>query len=92
MKTVLVRHATNMQTQTKLTLRLNSALIEQAKAYGKTRGKSLSQLVSDFFVALEREDGPASLPPLVASLKGAARGVELDEDDYRQHLVRKHLG
>ncbi|MDP2831708.1 MAG: DUF6364 family protein [Pseudomonadota bacterium] len=81
-----------MQTQTKLTLRLNSALIEQAKAYGKTRGKSLSQLVSDFFVALEREDGPALLPPLVASLKGAARGVELDEDDYRQHLAKKHLG
>lgn len=82
-----------MQTQTKLTLRLDSGLIEQAKRYGKAHGKSLSQLVADFFTALEAEDQDApSLPPLVASLKGVARGIELDEDDYRQHLVRKHLG
>lgn len=80
-----------MQTQTKLTLRLDAALIEQAKAYGKGRGKSLSQLVADYFVALEQPPGQEPLPPLVASLKGAARGADLDEADYRRHLAEKHL-
>lgn len=80
-----------MQTQTKLTLRLDEALIEQAKQYGKAHGKSLSQLVADFFTALEWEGQELPLPPLVASLRGAARGVELDESDYRQHQSRKYL-
>lgn len=83
-----------MQTQTKLTLRLDAALIERAKTYGKERGKSLSQLVADYFAMMEKSDRSESLPPLVASLKGAARGMDLDADveEYRGHLVDKYLG
>ena len=38
--------------QTKLTLRLESELIEQAKEHAKQQGKSLSQIVADYFLIL----------------------------------------
>lgn len=78
--------------QTKLTLRLDENLIASAKRYGEAQGKSVSQLVAEFFQMLEYKEPRAALPPLVASLKGAAAGVALNEQDYRQHLETKHLG
>jgi len=77
----------------KLTLRLEDALIDQAKAYAKRRGKSLSQVVADYFALLET-DGPMiehDLPPLTRALRGALRGADIDESDYRQHLEEKYL-
>jgi len=35
--------------QTKLTLSLDAELVEQAKLYAKEQGKSLSQMVGDYF-------------------------------------------
>ena len=66
---------------TKLTLRLEETLIEQAKAYAKRRGKSLSQVVADYFTHLEAEEPPIEpdLPPLTRSLHGALRGASIDE-------------
>lgn len=81
-----------MQTQTKLTLRLDAELIEHAKAYASERGTSLSQLVAEYFLALEQVGSTSALPPLVASLKGVALDVDLNEDDYRRHQEQKHLG
>jgi hypothetical protein len=46
--------------QTKLTLRLHERLIRRAKAYARRRGKSLSQIVSDFFVGLDEPRGPGA--------------------------------
>jgi len=80
--------------QTKLTLRIDEALIEKAKRYGHAHGKSVSQLVAAYFALLDRTepDGESGLPPLAAALRGVAAGCGLDERDYREHLVRKHLG
>ena len=39
--------------QTKLTLRLDEHLIENAKVFAKQSGKSLSQMVADYFFQLE---------------------------------------
>jgi hypothetical protein len=39
--------------QAKLTLRLSDHLISQAKSYAKNHGKSLSQLVAEYFRSLE---------------------------------------
>lgn len=72
--------------QTKLTLRLDDALIAQAKEYAKERGKSLSQIVADYFQLLteDRVDcGEAS--PITDSLLGILRNTDVDENDY--HLV-----
>ena len=40
--------------QTKLTLRMDDELIARAKAHAKKRGKSVSQLVADYFYVLEK--------------------------------------
>jgi hypothetical protein len=78
--------------QSKLTLRLDEDLIREAKALARQRGTSL--LVADYFRALSRSrsDRPEDeeLPPLTRALAGALRGADVDEEDYRAHLDRKH--
>jgi hypothetical protein len=91
--------------QTKLTLRLDQRLIEDAKAYASEHGRSVSQLVAEYFVALAPasrqkaatpQDWKDELDPLTRKLVGAAvpkTGDRMpDVEDYRAHLRRKHLG
>ena len=77
--------------QTKLTLRLDGQLIERAKAHAKKRGKSVSQMVADYFALMDRDDRPEPLAPLTRSLHGALGGTDIDEDTYREHLKEKCL-
>jgi len=79
----------------KLTLRLDEHLIARAKAIGKAQGKSVSQLVADYFAALDAQGASsdaAELPPGVRSLVGVLRGTQAGVDDYREHLADKYLG
>ncbi|OIO58743.1 MAG: antitoxin [Alphaproteobacteria bacterium CG_4_10_14_0_2_um_filter_63_37] len=83
--------------QTKLTLRLDDALIEQAKNYGKGQGKSVSQLVAEYFqllgsAASSKQQPQEALPPRIRSLKGLILGSQITEEDYREHQIQKHLG
>ena len=91
--------------QTKLTLRLDQSLIEGAKRYAAEHGSSVSQLVADYFVAFsarpekrvpKRDDWLQELDPMTRKLVGAAvpkaGDGALQEDDYKAHLRRKHLG
>jgi len=77
---------------TKLTLRLDDQLIRGAKRYAARSGKSVSQLVGDYFAILEAGDEPSGveLTPRVRRLLGALAGVAVDERDYRRHLEDKH--
>ena len=71
--------------QTKLTLRLDEQLVKRAKAYAKKSGKSVSQLVAEYFSLLNER--PPSEPELTASvrrLKGALKASKVSEQDYRQ--------
>ena len=77
--------------QTKLTLRLEEQLIERAKAHAKKRGKSVSQMVAEYFALLDRDDRPEALAPLTRSLFGSLRGAVVDEDTYREHIEEKYL-
>ena len=77
--------------QTKLTLRLDAQLIERAKTHARNRGKSVSQMVADYFALLGQEDPHEMLPPLTRSLRGALRGAPIDEDEYHRHLEEKYL-
>ncbi len=77
--------------QSKLTLRLDAELIEQAKVHARNRGKSVSQMVADYFALLDREESGETLPPLTRSLHGALRGADLDKDEYRRYLEEKYL-
>ena len=79
--------------QTKLTLRLEEELIEQAKSYASRTGKSVSQLVADYFRLLtsgKKEPAPPSAP-ITRSLRGLLRDSQLDEKEYRKYLEDKYL-
>jgi Family of unknown function (DUF6364) len=79
--------------QTKLTLRLEDQLIEQAKSYAAKAGKSVSQLVAEYFKLLTSEKKTKPTPPstpITQSLRGLLRGSKLDEKDYKKYLEEKH--
>lgn len=78
--------------QTKLTLRLEEALIKRAKTRARKLGKSLSQIVADYFALLNEDGGkvPPELPPLTRSLKGSLRESDVDHGDYLRYLEEKH--
>lgn len=81
--------------QTKLTLRLDRALIEQAKQYAEQRGYSLSQLVAEYFSVLTAEQEPGEsykneLPPITRSLVGILKGSNFDPEDYHRYLEEKY--
>ncbi len=79
--------------QTKLTLRLEAQLIEDAKTYARKRGKSVSQIVADYFalLAAHAPKGAEPLPPVVRALKGALADYDVGEPDYRKYLEEKYL-
>ena len=79
--------------QTKLTLRLEDQLIEQAKSYAALAGKSVSQIVADYFKLLTSEKIKSVSPstPVTQSLRGLLRESKLDEKDYKKYLEEKHL-
>ncbi|MDD2851991.1 MAG: DUF6364 family protein [Desulfuromonadaceae bacterium] len=78
--------------QTKLTLRLEDHLIEQAKSYALHSGKSVSQLVAEYFrlLASEKKDVAVPTAPITQSLRGLLRESSLDENDYKKYLEEKH--
>lgn len=77
----------------KLTLRVERKLIQEVKKQARKEGTSVSQMVSDYFQALQsqkREKGDEELPPRTASLSGVLK-KSVDEADYKKHLEEKHL-
>ncbi len=78
---------------TKLTLRMDDHLIESAKKYSAQTGKSVSKLVSDFFVIIKNEKlkDSSSITPTVKSLKGILKESEFSEITYKKHVEEKYL-
>jgi hypothetical protein len=78
---------------TKLTLRLDEKLIASAKRHSAASGRSVSQLVADFFSLLEAQSTSTDVEvtPRVRALRGVLAGSELDEGEYRRHLENKYL-
>ena len=81
-----------MTMQTKLTIRVDDRLIHRAKAHARQTGKSVSQLVADYFAVLEvlPTGELANLPPITRELYGALADASGDEADYREHLEEKY--
>jgi len=77
--------------QTKLTLRLEDSLIQQAKDYAKQHDKSLSQVVADYFQALTQKSNKALTAPVTQSLIGVLDASNVDATDYKKHLEEKYL-
>jgi len=78
---------------TKLTLRMDDHLIASAKKYSAQTGKSVSKIVSDFFVIIKNDKlkNSSSITPTVQSLKGILKDSEFSENDYKRHLEEKYL-
>jgi len=74
----------------KITIQLDEDLIRQARSYSKKKGKSISQIVADYFTLLGKKP-PSEITPIVQSLKGSLKGGQVDEEDYRRHLEEKYL-
>ncbi len=78
--------------KTKLTLRMDDGLVEKAKIEAQRRGKSVSQMVAEFFESLSKTSrGKKALPPLTASLVGLLKGHRASEAAHKKHLREKHL-
>ena len=76
----------------KLTLKLDSTVIERAKKYARQNNISLSRLIENYlqFVASQNEKTP-EVTPLVESLTGV---ITLDSEDigkdYSDFLAKKY--
>jgi len=71
---------------------MDESLIHHAKSEAARRGKSVSQMVGEFFDAL----GASSTelpehPPITSSLVGLLNDARISEEDYKKHLKEKHL-
>ena len=76
---------------TKLTLRMDETVVRKAKGEARRRGKSVSQMVSEFFDSLGPGDHTSpNLLPITKSLVGVLRGGKVNEKDYVAHLLKKH--
>jgi len=79
---------------TKLTLRLEEELIKSAKNHANNIGKSVSQMVADYFYLIDKKSLKKSikLTPMVKSLKGSLKkNTDINEDDYKLYLEDKYL-
>ena len=77
---------------TKLTLRMDEAVVRMAKMEARRRGKSVSRMVAEFIESIgSRSDSKKVLPPTTSSLVGILKGQEISEDDYKAHLREKYL-
>lgn len=75
---------------TKLTLRIDDVLVQEAKTQASRRGKSVSQMFSEFIQSLSASATRQSLPPVTDSLVGVMKGHRVSERDYRKHLQEKY--
>jgi len=69
----------------RLTLRIDSEVVEQAKRIAAERKTTVSELVESYLRGLARE---SSETPIVSSLEGSLRGAEVG--DYGRYLENKH--
>ncbi len=75
---------------TKLTLRIDDALVAQAKVQAAQRGKSVSQMFAEFVAALAPSRRERDFPPVTGSLLGIMKSHRLSEKDYKKHLLEKY--
>ena len=90
---------------TKLTLRLDDALIKDAKRYAAQEGRSVSELVAAYFMRLGSTVDDATLNKMPGKVPGNAPRKSsfygllgdcnispqaLDKKAYLEHLTRKH--
>jgi len=76
----------------KLTLSINTEIIEEAKQYAKSQHTSLSKLIENYLLTVTTNSTKSvKITPLVESLSGVARdGVDNFREEYTDHLIKKY--
>jgi len=79
---------------TKLTLRLDDKLIDQAKKTARARGVSLSRIVEDYFRSLVvRREAETLESPVLTEISGVLSSGSVPKKyrtEYRKHLEEKY--
>ncbi|GAB1452665.1 DUF6364 family protein [Draconibacterium sp.] len=72
----------------KLTLTIEQRLIEKAKEYAKGKGRSLSDIVENYFKAIVKEEGiiQSESTPIAESLRGSFTAPK--DFDYKKELTK----
>jgi hypothetical protein len=79
---------------TKLTLKLNKTVIDQAKKYASDHETSLSRIIENYLAAITAESTETEdISPLVKSISGVISvPSNFDhKDNFHKHLNEKHL-
>ena len=78
--------------ETKLTLKLDKAVIQSVKKYAQSNNKSLSKLVESYFRNLVSEDETniSTYSPLVEELSGVISEKDIKDFDYVGYLEAKY--
>ncbi|MEO6682429.1 MAG: DUF6364 family protein [Ginsengibacter sp.] len=78
---------------TKLTLTIEESVIERAKLFAKNTGKSLSEIIENYLVAITQEDITNNLSPKLKKIVGVVSLPEdlNEEDELRSALENKHF-
>lgn len=90
---VIYKHHTYMNT--KLTLTLEKEIIEQAKKYASNKGRSLSEIVENYFKFLTQNEEDKSSPKLSRRIN-KLRGILKVEENFNykkvleEELTRKY--
>ena len=73
---------------TKLTLTIEKTLIGKAKEYAKGKGRSLSDIVENYFKVIVKEEGivTSESTPIVDSLRGSFKAPK--DFDYKKELTK----
>ena len=80
---------------TKLTLKLDTEVIEHAKHYAASQQRSLSEIVEDYLKLLTEQTKPKDEIEISPFVKSMATGVKIPTDiDYKSayvdYLMKKH--
>ncbi len=81
-----------LSTPVKLTLRVDSDLIERTKAYAASNGTSLSKLVAGYFTRLVVDQVVRSEGELTSRLRSRRPIEQPSDEDIWNDLIRKHGG
>lgn len=69
---------------TKVTLTIERRVIDRAKKYANSKGRSLSSIIENYLKVITREETKTRISPMVKSLQGSFRAPK--GFDYKKEL------
>ncbi len=74
---------------TKLTLTIEQTIIEKAKKYASSKGRSLSDIIENYLKVITKEESEEKIvmTPIVKSLKGSFKAPK--NLDYKKELAKQ---